>query len=199
MQVRNTYYQLGKIYVYKLKVNEAVECLNLAHNLTKEILGGDDNLIYLSKCDALKKEVHLKAYSQRNPSALDLAQQSADKCLKRLEAILGKEKPNYFIAKAMLHLSDIMLQQKKVEEAEKVVLSAQAMIGELFSDNHPCIMDFNSNLVEVYASMQEESQKKKTVEITEKNLEIAKQFYGDDSLFLLKHHLACASNKIGQL
>lgn len=73
------------------------------------------------------------------------------------------------------------------------------MIGEIYSDNHPCIIDFNSNLVEVYASMQDEGQKKKTVQITEKNLEIAKQFYGDDSLFVLKHHLAAASNKIGQL
>ena len=73
------------------------------------------------------------------------------------------------------------------------------MIGELYSDNHPCIMDFNSNLVEIYASMSDEAQKKKTVQIAEKNLEIAKQFYGDDSVFLLKHHLATASNKIGQL
>jgi hypothetical protein len=37
------------------------------------------------------------------------------------------------------------------------------MIVELYSDNHPCIMDFNSNLVEIYASMQDEAQKKKTV------------------------------------
>jgi hypothetical protein len=30
MQIRNTYYQLGKIYVYKLKVKEASEALKLA-------------------------------------------------------------------------------------------------------------------------------------------------------------------------
>ena len=34
MQIRNTYYQLGKIYVYKLKVKEAVDALNLAKNIT---------------------------------------------------------------------------------------------------------------------------------------------------------------------
>ena len=34
MQIRNTYYQLGKIYVYKLKVKEAVDALNLARNIT---------------------------------------------------------------------------------------------------------------------------------------------------------------------
>ena len=42
-----------------------------------------------------------------------------------------------------------------------------------------------------------EERKKKTVQITEKNLEIAKEFYDEDSLFILRHHLAAASNKIG--
>ena len=75
MQIRNTYYQLGKIYVYKLKVNEASTALKEAVDITVEILGqgNNSNLIYLSKCYALVKEVHLKAYSQRNPSALDEA------------------------------------------------------------------------------------------------------------------------------
>ena len=73
MQIRNTYYQLGKIYVYKLKVKEACAALKQAEDITLEILGHGDNsnLIYLSKCYGLVKEVHLKAYSQRNPSALD--------------------------------------------------------------------------------------------------------------------------------
>ena len=43
MQVRNTYYQLGKIYVYKLKVKEAVESLKLAHDITVEVLGEGTN------------------------------------------------------------------------------------------------------------------------------------------------------------
>ena len=34
MQIRNTYYQLGKIYVYKLKVKEAVAALNIAKEIT---------------------------------------------------------------------------------------------------------------------------------------------------------------------
>ena len=54
------------------------------------------------------------------------------------------------------------------------MLEAQGMIAQIYSENHPCIMDFNSNLVEIYASMPEESQRRKTVQIAEKNLEIAK-------------------------
>lgn len=65
MQIRNTYYQLGKVYVYKLKVKEAVEAVNLAKKVTVEVLGNgkNENLVYVSKCYALIKETHLKAYS----------------------------------------------------------------------------------------------------------------------------------------
>ena len=200
MQIRNTYYQLGKIYVYKLKVKEACTALKQAEDITQEILchGDNSNLIYLSKCYGLVKEVHLKAYSQRNPSALDEAQRAADECMKNLQTILGDDdKPRYLIAKALLHQGNTLIQRKKVEDAEKVLLRAQTMISSLYSENHPCILEFNSNLVEIYASMQDEEQKKKTVQITEKNLEIAKEFYDEDSLFILRHHLAAASNKIG--
>lgn len=48
------------------------------------------------------------------------------------------------------------------------------MIGERFSENHPCILEFNSNLIEVYSNKNEESEKAKTVQIAEKNLKIAK-------------------------
>lgn len=108
-------------------------------------------------------------------------------------------KANHLIARALLHQGDILIQKKELEEAEKTVIRAQAMIGELYSDNHPCITDFNANLIEIYASMPEEESKKKTILIAEKNLEIAKKFYGPDSVFLLKHELSLASNKIGML
>ena len=73
------------------------------------------------------------------------------------------------------------------------------MIGERFSENHPCIIDFNSNLVEVYSNKTEESEKSKTIQIATKNLEIARQYYGEESIFVVKHELALASNKIGAL
>ena len=72
------------------------------------------------------------------------------------------------------------------------------MIGECYSDNHPCIIEFNNNLIEVYSSM-EESKKAKTVLIAHKNLEIAEKFYGEDSIFALKYMLSYASNSIGAL
>lgn len=73
------------------------------------------------------------------------------------------------------------------------------MIGEKYSDNHPCIIEFNSNLVEVYSNKTDEADKLKTVQIAEKNLEIAKKYYGEENIYTLKHELALASNKIGSL
>lgn len=72
------------------------------------------------------------------------------------------------------------------------------MIGECYSENHPCILEFNSNLIEVYSNM-DEAKKTKTVLIGEKNLEIAHKFYGDDSIFALRYMLSYASNCIGAL
>jgi hypothetical protein len=44
-----------------------------------------------------------------------------------------------------------------------VILESQRMIGEIFSDNHPVILEFNANLVDVYSSKPEESDKLKTL------------------------------------
>lgn len=49
LQVRNTYYQLGKVFVQRLKVDEAVSALNLAISITQEAFGTDKHL-YIVKC-----------------------------------------------------------------------------------------------------------------------------------------------------
>ena len=122
-----------------------------------------------------------------------------DTCLDIIKRVYGDEDANYIHARALLGLGDVLTVEKKIEEAEKVILSAQIMISSKYSDNHPIILEFNSHLVEVYSNKTEESERIKTVQVSEKNLEIAKQFYGDDSIFVLKHELALASNKIGAL
>lgn len=143
------------------------------------------------------KEAHIKNFTQRNKQALVDAEQAAYQQLDITEKILG-ESSNYHVAKSLLHVGDILIQKKENEESEKVLLKAQIMIGESYSDNHPCILEFNNNLIEVYSIM-DEGRKNKTVIIAEKNLEIAKKFYGDDSIFALKYMLSYASNAIGAL
>ena len=109
------------------------------------------------------------------------------------------DRANYLHARVLLTLGDVLTPGKKAEEAERELRRAQAMIGEVFSDNHPVICEYNSNLIEVYSGKQEEQERLQTVKIAEKNLDIARKFYGEGSLFTLKHELAVASNKIGAL
>jgi hypothetical protein len=70
------------------------------------------------------------------------------------------------------------------------------MIGEKFTDNHPIITHFNSSLNEAYASQDNEEKKQNCILIAEKNLDIARKTYGENSIFALKWELSCASNKI---
>lgn len=67
------------------------------------------------------------------------------------------------MARALLCLGDVQVQSKEYTEAESTLIKAQAMIGSVFSENHPCIIEFNSNLVEVYSNKNEESDKLKGV------------------------------------
>lgn len=40
------------------------------------------------------------------------------------------------------------------------------MIGERFSDNHPCIIEYNNNLIELYSQKADERERSKTVDIS---------------------------------
>ena len=44
------------------------------------------------------------------------------------------------------------------------------MIGEKFGDNHPIMINFNSNLIEVYSQMENEEKKQRCLQIADKNL-----------------------------
>lgn len=197
-QVKATYFQLGKIFVFKLKVAQAEEALLLAKQISVVATGVEDQL-FASNCHRLIKEAHLKVYSPRKKQALDEADKHIKIAIGIIERVLGSDCKNYILARALISQGDIYTQHKKNDDAEQVVLRAQTMIGEKYSDNHPCILEFNSNLVEVYSNKTEESEKIKSVQIAEKNLEIARQYYGEENIFTLKHELALASNKIGAL
>jgi hypothetical protein len=63
------------------------------------------------------------------------------------------------------------------------------MIGAIYSDNHPVIMEFNNNLIELYSLKDADSEKAKAIQICLKNLEISKQFYGLHGIYNLKQEL----------
>lgn len=196
-QIRQTLYQLGKVYVFKLHAAKVSEAIGAAMMITKASVGSDETL-FTANCLRLLKEVNLKSYSDRSKSYLVEAESAIKQAIDIVAAIVG-DGPNYLKARVQLGLGDILLAKKKPDEAEKVMLESQRMIGEIYSDNHPIILEFNANLVDVYTAKSEDSEKLKAVQISEKNLEIAKQFYGPESMFIIKHELALGSNKIGNL
>lgn len=175
IQVRDIYFQLGKIFVFKLKEQDAVSCFEIARDITQRaFLVENDRHLFIANCYRFIKEAYLKVHSQRNKQALEKAEEANKKTLAIIQCIIGEDKPNYLLARALLGEGEILVSQKKVDEAEKVVLKAQTMIGTQFSENHPCIIDFNSNLVEVYSNKTNEGEKAKTVQVATKNLEIAR-------------------------
>jgi len=105
--VRNTYYRLGKIFVYKLKVKDAIEHFRFAEKIAKKTLGSD-LLIYSARIEGLIKEASIKSYTQRNKGALNEAEKASEACLEITEKIVG-DKANYLTAKALLHKGDILL------------------------------------------------------------------------------------------
>jgi hypothetical protein len=102
------------------------------------------------------------------------------------------------IARALVAIGDVKNEQKKVDEADNLYHRAQVIIGSLYSDNHPCIINFNANLIEAFSQSEDESKKAETIRIAEKNLEIARKYYGVDNIFTLRYELAMASNYISQ-
>lgn len=70
MQLRQTYFMLGKVYIFKLKVAQAVESFRLAEEITQRAADGEEYLLYIANCERMINEAYLKSYSQRNKSAL---------------------------------------------------------------------------------------------------------------------------------
>ncbi len=61
-QVRNTYFAIGKIAIFKLKVAQAVQCLSLASDIATKA-SGEENTLYVANCHRYMKEAYLKSYS----------------------------------------------------------------------------------------------------------------------------------------
>ena len=68
----------------------------------------------------------------------------------------------------------------------------------LYGDFHPAIIPFNGNLIDVYASSESGEKKQKSMQIAEKNAEIADKYYGENSIYCLKAQFDIVSSKINQ-
>ena len=127
----------------------------------------------------------MRSYSTREPLKLEVAQKAINQAEEICKKILG-DRANYYHAKVLLSLGDLQIESKNFAEGEKTVLSAQIMIGERFSDNHPIMTEFNSHLIEAFNTSSDEGKKAQTVLIAKKNMEISKKYYTEESIYIVK-------------
>ncbi|CDW88388.1 tpr domain containing protein [Stylonychia lemnae] len=199
--ISKTIYYLGKVFGFQHLLKSSLKCFETYRTIGK-FLAGHDEIMETFKSLKAQKDVHLKVFSVRNKIVLDHAQDKLNQANQVLVKILGmpieEESKNYLIARQLKYQGEIMIDKKNIEEAEKLLLASQRMIGAIYSDNHPIIIEFNNNLIELYSAKDEESQKAKAVQISLKNLEIAKQYYGPTSIYMLKQELQIVSNLTNQ-
>eukprot|EP00347_Sterkiella_histriomuscorum_P009363 403341503 len=191
---------LSKIYAFQIKVKEVFE---ISDNLEEfyKTLYKTENHIEVFKICRVKKDSILKSHSVRTPHRLDQAKDLLDRCISILKVVLqcDEQTKTYYVATCCRDLGEIYLDKKQNDEAEKYILQSQRIIGEIFSDNHPIIIEFNANLIELYAIKESEAERIKCSQIAEKNLEISKQYYGFRSIYSLKQELGYCSNLINVL
>ena len=72
------------------------------------------------------------------------------------------------------------------------------MVGSLFGEDHPAIIPYNGNLVTCYSSWKEKKNEmmERMRQIIKKNIEIATNHFGEDSIHILYHMSANLINKI---
>lgn len=195
LRIKETYYSLGKVLSYKLRISDAIANFTIAENLVTKVYESK-NILPVGKIHNLMKEAYIKELGQRNKSNLDLALNHANTSLEIYHQIFGSEANNYYIAKANASVGDVLVEKKDYEAAEKCFHKAQTIVGFIVGENHPAITTFNSLLIEVYGYSENPEKKNRVLLIAEKNLSIAKNFYGDESIYTLKHELSIATNSI---
>ena len=109
--------------MFRIKVKEAVEGFEAASDIAVAAAFGEKQILYAAHCQAMIKEAHIKNFTQRNKQALVDAESAASEQLEITEKVLG-DGANYLVAKSLLHIGDILIQKKELDESEKVFLRA---------------------------------------------------------------------------
>lgn len=96
-----------------------------------------------------------------------------------------------------MHRGDLELEDKKGDEAAATYLKAQIMITALYGSDHPMIIYYNAAIIDAKQIQGRPGENNQEINrIAEKNLEIAEESYGKESIYLLKHILNIASTHI---
>lgn len=63
----------------------------------------------------------------------------------------------------MDYLGEIYHESKQIQKAEEAFLKAQNIIGRLFSDDHPSMINYNVSLMNLYGSKESDADKLKCI------------------------------------
>ena len=107
------------------------------------------------------------------------------------------DEQNYILAKVQVNIGKVYLAQRAVADKEKAaglldkaeLLFKQAlgMIAILYTDEHPLAAKYNQNLVESMNARPESNERTQTLtNLCEKNYQIAKNYFGENSIYLLR-------------
>lgn len=111
---------------------------------------------------------------------------------------LFKDKPAVYVARCHVIRGDLFLERKEFESCLAEYLLAQRIITEIYGSDHPFILFYNAAIIDEKQAATGENGEgfREALEIGIRNENIALANYGEDSVFMLKHHLNLASNYI---
>lgn len=133
------------------------------------------------------------------------AEELAVDSVEMMEMIIGKKEGqpeinNFLLSIRIQTLGDVLRDADRTSEAEKVYLRCQTMVGNMFGEDHPCIIPYNGNLVTCYSQCKDQEifkAKKEVIKsIIDKNYEIASKTFGEESIHMLYHVSGNLINKL---
>jgi hypothetical protein len=112
-----------------------------------------------------------------------------------MKKIVGEGIQNSLIAYRIQSLADAMRDSERYDESEKLYREAQTIIGCIWGEDHPYILQYNGNLIttlnikmthqEGVTEAQKEELKVTLKNIIKKNYEIAEKTYGTNSIHFI--------------
>lgn len=109
-----------------------------------------------------------------------------------LREVCGEESMDFLLS--LVDIGDVYLETKELEKAKSFYLLTLEKIISLFGPNCIFMQRINSALSELYTAMGTEEFKNETIALD--NLRIAKETYGDQSIYLLSYFLQAISASV---
>lgn len=151
-------------------------------------------------------DTYCKMASDRIQKPLEKAVESAQKSIDIMKSIIGQDVNNSLLAFRLQTKADALRDQEKYAESEALYREAQTMIGAIWGDSHPFILQYNGNMVtalnikmthqEGVSESEKEEIKRSLSRMISRNFEIAEETFGLDSIHMLFYISQTLTNRV---